>query len=172
MNTELSAVAWINSSLFGPDSYFSPSRFESVVTVCSANLCGDKLAEISDQNGAGGLSAFEGRLRYSTVIRELVRLGNQERAYLFYLTDPDNCMSILNWVREYRYEWGLDEVVLQFVKEPTAQGGAARLGILACDGQWMLLHEFFHDEELLISLHGPRSLRVELASAIGWSAAA
>jgi hypothetical protein len=104
----------------------------------------------------------EVRRRTNELVRQVAQVTGRERAFWFYVTDPDNCLSVVNWVRTCNYECALDSQLSNFETEPAIQGGVSRLGLLGSSGQWLLLHEYHPDEEFSISFHGPLTTCDEL----------
>lgn len=158
-DSEGTALDWITSRLIGPDSYFAPNGFDATLIVYRIRMRGSFLASLI--NGVQEMVSFsapDGRYRYNELVRQVGQVTRGERAFWFYVTDPDNCLSHVSWVRACNYEWALDSPLSSFETEPAVQGGISRLGLVGGSGQWLLLHKYHPDEEFSISFHGPLAL--------------
>ncbi len=163
MDTVEAARAWIQSSLLGRDAGLSTSRFESRVILCQIRLRGSFLASLINRaEESASYSAPEGRFRYQELIRQVARVTGGEKAWWFYVTDPDNALSVLEWVRECHYDCALDASLSHFETNPAAEGGVCRLGLLGSSGRWLLFHECEPDELFTLSFHGPGDLCADL----------
>ncbi len=81
-------------------------------------------------------------------------MTDDEQAYWFYVTDPDNALSLLSWVRICNYEYAVEYHLSSFETSPTPEGGVARLGLIGAGTQWMLLHEHNPCNDFKIEFHG------------------
>ena len=162
-DSEATARDWIGSRLIGPDSHFAPNGFEASVTVYRIQMRGSFLASLI--NGVQEMTSFSapsGRYRYNELVRQVAQVTGREPAFWFYVTDPDNCLSVVNWVHACNYECALDSPLSSFETELAVQGGVSRLGLVGGSGQWLLLHEYHSDEEFSISFYGLLTICNEL----------
>lgn len=72
----------------------------------------------------------------------------------FYVTDPDNMMSALEWVRPCDWDRPDEGVLGEFERNPAAEGGASRLVLAGPAREWLLVLEPA-DGEVRAAVYGP-----------------
>lgn len=149
-------TAWIGTELIGPDRYFAPTGFESSLVLYHTELPDSfVLAVIEGSTRPAPFRVPKGQSSYRELVRAVHRLSDEAPACWFYITDPDNCFSILEWVRPCgdgdSPGWWLE----CFERNPAAQGGISWLGLAGADRRWLLLHEYNQGNSFEISIYGP-----------------
>ena len=134
------------------ESYFSPSLIGGVkIELGSFKFKEPLLANVID----GCLKTAKWKLNKPcgatrSLFQNLKPLVSQHGASWFYITDPDNALSVINWQREAT---DFHENVLSvFEKEPALQGGVAYLCLIFHNLKSLLVFEY--DEELNINYYG------------------
>lgn len=170
MNTTVGMKEWIARVLIGSDGYFVPQGFESSLQLYLTPLSGSFLLSLLD--GIATPLPFlvcEGRSRYAELIRAVQRGSDYETANWFYITNPDNALSILEWVRPLRREHPVDVWLDEFERSPAKEGGVAFLGLAPDSKRWLLLHEYEQSESFKITVHGAADFCARVAEAVGLS---
>ncbi len=150
---------WILTKQFSADGYFTPNGFERTVTLYETPI--DLSFVLSMIDGTAKAASFDdgtGRSQYKQLISAVRSATNNQQAYWFYGTDPDNALSVLSWVRENNYEYATEWNLGNFETSPAPEGGVSWLGLVAIDKQWLLLLEHNPCNEFTIKLHGPSNL--------------
>jgi len=160
--------AWVNSTLIGSDGYFAPFGFASNLTLYHTPLGGSFVLSLID--GSARPAPFRvpaGRSAYNELVRTVQRASGDEKAYWFYVTDPDNALSVLEWVHHCNYNHALDYWLESFERSPAAEGGCSWLGLAGLGRQWLLLHEYNQCNSFGISVHGTIEFCRTVAAGIG-----
>ena len=160
--------AWIDGTLNGPDGYFAPTGFASVLPLYHTALRGSfVLSMITGTARPAPFRVPDGRSAYHELIQAVRRASADEPAYWFYGTDPDNALSVLSWVRRCHYEHALDHALQSFETEPADEGGCSWLGLVGESRRWMLLHEYDPGNSFAINVHGPPEFCRAVAAGLG-----
>jgi hypothetical protein len=160
--------AWVSGTLIGPDGYFAPTGFPSSRTLYHTPLAGSFVLTLID--GSARPAPFrvpEGRSAYGELVRVVQRVSAGEPAYWFYGTDPDNALSVLEWVHRCHYDHDPGYRLEAFERSPAAEGGRSWLGLAGGSRRWLLLHESDPSTSFSISVHGRPEFCQEVASGVG-----
>jgi hypothetical protein len=160
--------AWITGRLIDADGYFSPAGFEFAVSLYSTPLSWSFVLSLID--GGTQPAPFrvaDGRSKYEELIRAVKQASRNEAAFWFYITDPDNCHSVLEWVEPCHYDHTLHAHLQWFETSPADEGGCSYLGLAGSSKQWLLLHEYNRANSFGISLHGPSEFCRQVAASVG-----
>ena len=137
----MNVQAWIEQSLW-KDCYFVPSLAGEGVEIFRSGVSFPLLASLID--GCHGTPHWpQGASRSLTAalfdaIRPLVR---RDGASWFYITDPDNALSVFHWEKVIDPDF-LNEFQLQeFELRPAEEGGTSCLGIAFHHGEGLLVFE-------------------------------
>ena len=167
--TVAEAEAWILEALRDDDClYIRPRGYEQSVRLYATRLSGGFLATLIDGREASarfGVPASE--FAYPGLLRALARLTESEACFWFYVTDPDNALSLLQWTLPNNPGSTSDQHLKAFEQTPARQGGCSHLGLLAAGARWLLWHSHIPDEEFEITFHASRPLCQALLAALG-----
>lgn len=159
---------WVSATLIGQNGYFAPTGFESSLALYHTRLAGSFVLSLID--GTASPAPFrvpEGRSAYNELVRAVQRASDGESAYWFYVTDPDNAQSMLEWVHRCHFEHALDYRLESFERTPAAQGGCSWLGLAGASRRWLLLHEYNQCNSFGLSIHGPLAFCRAVAAGVG-----
>lgn len=160
--------SWISGTLIGSDGYFAPTGFEASLSLYHTKLGGSFVLSLID--GSARPAAFrvpQGRSAYNELVRLVQRVSGDEQAYWFYVADPDNALSVLEWVHRCYYDHALDYRLESFERTPAAEGGCSWLGLVGASRRWLLLHEYNQGNSFGISIHGPAEFCRAVAAGVG-----
>lgn len=160
--------AWINDKLIGPDGFFDPSGFETSHTLYHTPLTWSFVLSLIDGiTCPAPFRVAKGCSPYNELIRSVQRTSGNEPAYNFYVTDPDNALSILQWVHRCNYERHLGHLLESFERSPAEEGGCSWLGLTGVSRQWLLLHKYNQCNSFSISIHGSPKFCQAVAADVG-----
>ena len=161
-------AAWINRTLIGPDGYFAPNGFEFTLPLYHSPLHGSFLLSVIDGSAQPAtFSVPSGRSPYNEPIRTVRHVSEDDPAFWFYGTNPDNALSLLSWVHRCHYDHALDYRLESFETEPAAEGGCSWLGLASASRKWLLLHEYSPSNSFDISVHGTLGFCQAVAAGVG-----
>ena len=150
---------WLRSTQFSDDRYFSPSGFEDSVQLYHTPLDLSFVQTVID--GTSRHAPFSNKndgSRYQALVDAIRTVTEDEPAYWFYVTDPDNAVSLLSWIRVCNYEYAVEYHLSCFETSPAPEGGLAQLGLVGEDTRWMLLHQHNPCNDFRIEFHGSTAL--------------
>jgi hypothetical protein len=159
--------AWIVNTLIGPNKYFAPTGFESTTSLYHTALPGSFVLSVIDGVSPAPFRVPGGRSAYNELVRVVQRVSDDEQAFWFYVTDPDNAFSMLEWVQPCNYDHALDHRLESFERSPAIEGGRSLLGLAGASRRWLLLHEYEQSESFEISVYGPSEFCRAIAAGVG-----
>lgn len=132
---------WIEQTLWG-ENYFEPGRAGDCVEVFQCGVSFPLVASLIDgchgtPQWARGASPSNTKALFDA-IRPLVQ---RDGASWFYVTDPDNALSVLHWTRVINAAFFNEYVLQEFELNPAEEGGDSHLGIAFHHGEGLLVFD-------------------------------
>ena len=132
---------WVTTSLW-EDGYFVPEKLGISVELYRSGASFPLVTSLID--GCGVIADWSnepGLSKTDTFFKRLRGMVRRHGASWFYVTDPDNVMSVFKWEETINPDlfnsWKLQE----FETNRAAEGGISRLGIGFHDGRGMIIFE-------------------------------
>jgi len=160
----MNVQAWIETELWA-DGYFCPSRLGSPVELFRSGVSRPLVASLVDGcRGTPTWSSYSSLSPTDSLFRRVRGLVRRYGASWFYITDPDNALSVFHWSKVIDADafgpWELAE----FERNRAVEGGCSHLGIAFHSKQGLLV--FSLCDAFVIDSYGSPEFMTELKEAL------
>ena len=160
----MNVQAWIETELWA-DGYFCPSRLGSPVELFRSGVSYPLVASLVDGcRGTPTWSSFGSLSPTDSLFRRVRGLVRRHGASWFYITDPDNALSVFHWSKVIDADVFRPWELAEFERNPAEQGGCSHLGIAFHSKQGLLV--FSLGAAFVIDSYGSPEFMTELKEAV------
>ena len=158
--------SWIQKNLFISDGevpYYQPEAsalFERRTVLYSTRLGYSFIDTL--MSGVGRKSSFD----YRKLQQTLAKLPGASDATIFYVVDPDNCMSCLSSTEKFNFDYELIHRLDIFEQQPAEEGGNSYLGLLSGSNAWLLSHRYCPCNDFTVEFYSSDKLGQDLLNSL------
>lgn len=160
----MSIRRWVETSLWDEE-YFDPSRLSPGVVIFSSGVSWPLVTSLI--NGCGGTPTWHleaSEQATPALFRSLRGLVRRYGASWFYVTDPDNALSVFHWEKEIDADYFNEFELAEFEKNPAEEGGISYLCIGLHDRAGLIVFEY--GDPFRILLYGDQMRMREFQQAL------
>ena len=160
----MSIRAWIENNLWS-ENYFQPSLAGDESEIFRSGASFPLVTSLID--GCSGSPTWTRQPAESptgSLFESLRPIVAKYGASWFYVTDPDNALSVFHWEREIDAQYFNQYVLDEFEKNRAVEGGASYMCIGLHDQSGVIVFEL--DESFKISFYGKDERENEIKSAL------
>lgn len=152
---------FVYSNLYGADRVdYSPEKFGTELLLCSISIGSDyntdgsdNISDILEGNALVKKSGFS----YSDLFQAIKKISNHSDAHFFYIRNPDNCLSLLDYIGKCDFTHSSHDILRLFEMVPAAQGGNNYLLLLSENKDWLVDFQYIPGNDFLIFARGDPS---------------
>lgn len=132
---------WIKEHLW-EDDYFTPEKLGPKHNIYSSNYRWPLITSLIEGNGTKATwNLTNERGLTESFFQSVKPLISRYNASWFYVTDPDNALSVFEWEKEIDSKYFNDYELKEFQENPAKEGGSMYLGILLHSLDGMILFD-------------------------------
>jgi hypothetical protein len=143
---------WVEEHLWN-DEYFTPEKLGSKHTIYSSEYRSPLITSLIEGHGTKAIWKLSNERGLTESFFQNVKpLVSRYHASWFYVTNPDNVLSVFEWEKEIDSKSFNANELKEFEKNPAKEGGSMYIGILLHSLDGLILFELSHIFE--ISFYG------------------